>query len=66
MKKALRMVALGAALLIGGATLAQAQAGGAQQQGERRGGLSLESGGSGSRGAVRRRRQGHGWLASRR
>ena len=34
MKKALRMAALGAALLVGGATLAQAQAGGAQQQGE--------------------------------
>ena len=42
MKKALRMVALGAALLIGGATLAQAQAGGAQQQGERRGGRNME------------------------
>ena len=40
--KALRMVALGAALLIGGATLAQAQAGGAQQQGERRGGRNME------------------------
>jgi len=42
MKKALRMAALGAALLIGGATLAQAQAGGAQQQGERRGGRNME------------------------
>jgi Spy/CpxP family protein refolding chaperone len=41
MKKALRMVALGASLLIGGATLAQAQAG-AQQQGERRGGRNME------------------------
>jgi Spy/CpxP family protein refolding chaperone len=36
------MAALGAALLIGGATLAQAQAGGAQQQGERRGGRNME------------------------
>ena len=42
MKKVLRMAALGAALLIGGATLAQAQAGGAQQQGERRGGRNAE------------------------
>jgi Spy/CpxP family protein refolding chaperone len=42
MKKVLRMAALGAALLIGGATLAQAQAGGAQQQGERRGGRNME------------------------
>ena len=40
--KALRIAALGAALLIGGATLAQAQAGGAQQQGERRGGRNTE------------------------
>ncbi len=42
MKKALRMAALGAALLVGSATLAQAQAGGAQQQGERRGGRNME------------------------
>lgn len=42
MKKALRMAALGVALLVGGATLAQAQAGGAQQQGERRGGRNME------------------------
>lgn len=42
MKKALRVVALGAALLIGGAALAQAQAGGTQQQGERRGGRNME------------------------
>lgn len=42
MKKVFRMAALGAALLIGGATLAQAQAGGAQQQGERRGGRNME------------------------
>jgi Spy/CpxP family protein refolding chaperone len=42
MNKALRMAALGAALLIGSATLAQAQAGGAQQQGERRGGRNME------------------------
>jgi len=42
MKKVLRMAALGAALLIGGATLAQAQAAGAQQQGERRGGRNTE------------------------
>jgi Spy/CpxP family protein refolding chaperone len=40
--KALRIAALGAALLIGGATLAQAQAGGTQQQGERRGGRNME------------------------
>jgi len=40
--KALRMAALGAALLIGGATLAQAQAGGTQQQGDRRGGRNME------------------------
>ena len=42
MNKALRMAALGAALLLGSATLAQAQAGGAQQQGERRGGRNME------------------------
>ena len=42
MKKALRMAALGVALLVGGATLVQAQAGGAQQQGERRGGRNME------------------------
>ena len=42
MKKALRMAALGAALLVGSATLVQAQAGGAQQQGERRGGRNME------------------------
>ena len=36
------MAALGAALLIGGATLAQAQAGGTQQQGDRRGGRNME------------------------
>jgi Spy/CpxP family protein refolding chaperone len=42
MKTALRLAALGAALLIGGATLAQAQAAGAQQQGERRGGRNME------------------------
>lgn len=36
------MAALGVALLVGGATLAQAQAGGAQQQGERRGGRNME------------------------
>jgi Spy/CpxP family protein refolding chaperone len=40
--KALRMAALGAALLIGGATLVQAQAGGTQQQGDRRGGRNME------------------------
>jgi len=40
--KALRIAALGAALLIGGATLAQAQAGGTQQQGDRRGGRNME------------------------
>ncbi len=40
--KALRIAALGAALLIGGATLAQAQAGGTQQQGDRRGGRNAE------------------------
>lgn len=42
MKKALRIAALGVALIVGGATLAQAQAGGAQQQGERRGGRNME------------------------
>ena len=42
MNKALRMAALGSALLVGSATLAQAQAGGAQQQGERRGGRNME------------------------
>jgi Spy/CpxP family protein refolding chaperone len=42
MKKALRMAALGVALLVGSAALAQAQAGGAQQQGERRGGRNME------------------------
>jgi Spy/CpxP family protein refolding chaperone len=42
MKKVLRMAALGVALLIGGATLAQAQAAGAQQQGERRGSRNTE------------------------
>lgn len=42
MKKVLRMVALGAALLIGGATLAQAQSAEAQQQGGRRGGRNME------------------------
>lgn len=41
MKKVLRMMALGAALLIGGATLVQAQAGGTQQ-GERRGARNME------------------------
>jgi len=40
--KALRIAALGAALLIGGATLAQAQGGGTQQQGDRRGGRNME------------------------
>jgi len=40
--RALRVAALGAALLIGGATLVQAQAGGTQQQGDRRGGRNME------------------------
>jgi Spy/CpxP family protein refolding chaperone len=40
--KALRMAALGAALLVGSATIASAQAGGAQQQGERRGGRNSQ------------------------
>jgi Spy/CpxP family protein refolding chaperone len=43
--KALRMAAFGAALLIGGATIASAQAGGAQQQGERRGGRNTQMNG---------------------
>ena len=40
--KALRIAALGAALLVGSATIASAQAGGAQQQGERRGGRNSQ------------------------
>jgi Spy/CpxP family protein refolding chaperone len=43
--KAVRIAALGAALLMGGATIASAQAGAAQQQGERRGGRNMQMNG---------------------
>jgi Spy/CpxP family protein refolding chaperone len=43
--KAVRIAALGAALLIGSATVASAQAAGAQQQGERRGGRNTQMNG---------------------
>ena len=42
MKKVLRMAVLGTALLIGGATLTQAQSAETQQQGGRRGGRNME------------------------